>query len=277
MNSIENDVHNSSNQANQSSVVCTRLIPCLDLADGRVVKGTNFKNLRDVGDAVELAQRYQDEGADELILLDISATQDGRATFFHVMEEIADTVSIPVGIGGGIRSVADATSALLAGAEKVGVNSAAVETPELITELSDRFGAQCVMVSIDARLFEGSNDSWQVVVRSGSTDTPHDAVSWAQQAVELGAGEVLLTSIDRDGTRDGYDLDLCQAVRDVVNVPVIASGGAGSIEDVVNLYLTNSADAALLAGILHDGSTSIGAVKDALRAAGLPVRERAGV
>lgn len=277
MSDIENDVHNSSGHVFDPSIVCTRLIPCLDLADGRVVKGTNFKNLRDVGDAVELAQRYQDEGADELILLDISATQDGRTTFFHTMEAIADTVSIPVGIGGGIRSVSDATSALLAGAEKIGVNSAAVANPELITELSERFGAQCVMVSIDARLFEGSVNSWQVVVRSGSTDTPHDAVTWAQEAVALGAGEVLLTSIDRDGTRDGYDLELCKAVRDVVNVPVIASGGAGSIQDVVDLYLSNSGDAALLAGILHDGSTTIGAVKDALRAAGLPVRERAGV
>ncbi len=285
MSDVENDAHNLSTQINNSDIVCTRLIPCLDLADGRVVKGTNFKNLRDVGDAVELAQRYQDEGADELILLDISATQDGRATFFHTMEAIADTVSIPVGIGGGIRSVEDATSALLAGAEKIGVNSAAVENPGLITELSERFGAQCVMISIDAQLlevrpsFSGKTDTkeWQVVVRSGSTETPHDAVSWAQQAVELGAGEVLLTSIDRDGTRDGYDLDLCTAVRNVVNVPVIASGGAGSIDDVVNLYLSNSGDAALLAGILHDGSTSIGAIKDALRAAGLPVRERAGV
>ncbi|HMS24713.1 MAG TPA: imidazole glycerol phosphate synthase subunit HisF [Acidimicrobiia bacterium] len=271
MSDIETDVDNSNFAA---SVVCTRLIPCLDLADGRVVKGTNFKNLRDVGDAVELAKRYQDEGADELILLDISATQDGRTTFFHTMEDIADTVSIPVGIGGGIRSVADATSALLAGAEKVGINSAAVDTPELITELSERFGAQCVMVSIDARLKEGSTDSWQVVVRSGSTGTELDAVSWAQRAGELGAGEVLLTSIDRDGTRDGYDLDLCKAVRDVVSVPVIASGGAGTIEDVINLYRTHSGDAALLAGILHDGTTTIGAIKDALRAAGLPVRER---
>ncbi len=271
MSDIATDVDNSNFTA---SVVCTRLIPCLDLADGRVVKGTNFKNLRDVGDAVELAKRYQDEGADELILLDISATQDGRTTFFHTMEDIADTVSIPVGIGGGIRSVSDATSALLAGAEKVGINSAAVATPELITELSDRFGAQCVMVSIDARLKTGSKDSWQVVVRSGSTGTELDAVSWAKQAAELGAGEVLLTSIDRDGTRDGYDLDLCKAVRDVVSVPVIASGGAGSIQDVINLYQTHSGDAALLAGILHDGSTTIGAIKDALRSAGLPVRQR---
>lgn len=261
----------------KASVTCTRLIPCLDLMDGRVVKGTNFKDLRDVGDAVELAQRYQDAGADELILLDISATQDGRTTFFHTMEEIADTVSIPVGIGGGIRTVQDATSALLAGAEKIGVNSAAVENPELIRELSDQFGAQCVMLSIDARLKPGVNDAWQVVVRSGSTGTDLDAVEWAKKAVELGAGEILLTSIDRDGTRDGYDLDLCSAIRNVVPVPVIASGGAGSIDDVVQLYKTHSADAALLAGILHDGTTSIEAIKQALITAGLPVRERSAV
>lgn len=268
---------NESTENFQASVTCTRLIPCLDLLDGRVVKGTNFKDLRDVGDAVELAKRYQDEGADELILLDISATQDERNTFFHTMEEIADTVSIPVGIGGGIRSVADATSALLAGAEKVGVNSAAVANPELISELSCQFGAQCVMISIDARLYEGKTDLWQVVVRSGSTDTDLDALSWAKKAVELGAGEVLLTSIDRDGTRDGYDLELTKAVRDAVSVPVIASGGAGRIEDVVNLYKTHSGDAALLAGILHDSSTSIGSIKSALIEAGLPVRERSQV
>jgi len=255
-----------------SDVTCTRLIPCLDLLNGRVVKGTNFKELKDVGDAVELAQRYQDHGADELILLDISATQEERNTFFHVMEEIADTVSIPVGIGGGIKSVQDATNALLAGAEKVGVNSAAVANPELITELSSRFGSQCVMVSIDA--LKVRDGHWQVVVRSGSSGTELDAVSWAKEASELGAGEVLLTSIDRDGTRDGYDLELCQAVRSVVDVPVIASGGAGKISDVVELYLTNSADAALLAGILHDGSTTIEAIKEELVRAKLPVRKR---
>lgn len=256
----------------KDSVTCTRLIPCLDLLNGRVVKGTNFKELKDVGDAVELAQRYQDHGADELILLDISATKEERNTFFHVMEEIADTVSIPVGIGGGIKSVEDATNALLAGAEKVGVNSAAVANPDLITELSSRFGSQCVMISIDA-LKTGDNH-WQVVARSGSTGTKLDAISWAKRASELGAGEVLLTSIDKDGTRDGYDLELCQAVRDVVDVPVIASGGAGKIADVVELYETNSADAALLAGILHDGSTSIEAIKQALLQSGFPVRKR---
>lgn len=255
----------------QASGLASRLIPCLDLADGRVVKGTNFVNLQDVGDAVELAKRYQDDGADELILLDISATQEGRTTFFHVMEEIADTVSIPVGMGGGISSVSDASSALMAGAEKVGVNSAAVQRPELITELSEQFGAQCVMISIDARK---SGDDFQVVVRSGSSGTDLEAVAWAKKAVELGAGEVLLTSIDRDGTRDGYDIELCQKVRNVVNVPVIASGGAGTIEDVVNLYVTNSADAALLAGILHDGSTSIQDIKNALIKAGIFVRQR---
>lgn len=265
---------NSQTQDFQASVTCTRLIPCLDLLNGRVVKGTNFKNLRDVGDAVELAQRYQDEGADELILLDISATQDDRNTFFHTMEEIADTVSIPVGMGGGIRTVADATCALLAGAEKVGVNSAAVANPELISQLSSRFGSQCVMISIDARLYPGKKNFWQVVVRSGSTDTDLDALSWAKRAVELGAGEILLTSIDRDGTRDGYDLDLTSTIRNAVSVPVIASGGAGKVGDVVDLYQTHSADAALLAGILHDGSASIGQIKDALISAGLPVRER---
>lgn len=272
---------NEQNQDFQASVTCTRLIPCLDLLNGRVVKGRNFKNLRDVGDAVELARRYQDEGADELILLDISATKDDRNNFFHTMEEIADTVSIPVGIGGGIRSVADATSALLAGAEKIGVNSAAVVNPELISQLSSRFGSQCVMISIDAKCTfcraRPAEKRWKVVVRSGSTDTELDALEWAIRAVALGAGEVLLTSIDRDGTRDGYDLDLTSTIRNAVSVPVIASGGAGKISDVVDLYKTHSGDAALLAGILHDGSTSISQIKDALIAAGLPVRERSVV
>ena len=187
------------------TLLATRLIPCLDLLNGRVVKGTNFKGLKDVGDALELAKRYQDEGADELILLDISATQEERNTFFHVMEEIADAVSIPVGIGGGIRSIEDATNALLAGAEKIGVNSAAVEKPDLIAELSRRFGAQCVMISIDAKRIgpeENQNGTrttkWQVVVRSGSTHTELDVVQWAIRATQLGAGEVLLTSIDKD-------------------------------------------------------------------------------
>jgi len=251
--------------------IATRLIPCLDLMNGRVVKGTNFRNLRDMGDPVELAQLYQDEGADEIILLDISATNEARGTFFHKMEAIADTVSIPVGIGGGIRSIQDASDALSAGAEKVGVNSAAVANPEIITELSSRFGAQCVMISIDAARTESA---WKVVVKSGTTDTEFDAVNWARQAAELGAGEVLLTSIDRDGTRDGYDLDLCKAVRENVDVPVIASGGAGSIEDVVNLYREQAADAALLAGILHDGTTTIGAIKQALIEDGQLVRTR---
>jgi cyclase len=254
-----------------TALVCTRLIPCLDLNEGRVVKGTNFKDLRDVGDAVELASRYQDEGADELILLDISATQDGRQTFFHTMEAIADAVSIPVGIGGGIRSVEDATSALNAGAEKVGVNSAAVARPELIADLSDRFGAQCVMISIDAKK---SESGWQVVVRSGTTDTPHDAVDWAREATQLGAGEVLLTSIDKDGTRSGYDIEMLRAVKDAVSTPVIASGGAGTIDDVVDVYKAGVADAALLAGILHDGSTQLHDIKEALAAAGFPVRDR---
>lgn len=252
-------------------LTCTRLIPCLDLDEGRVVKGTNFQNLRDVGDAVELAQRYQDEGADEIILLDISATQDGRTTFFHTMEAIADTVSIPVGIGGGIRSVEDATSALLAGAEKIGVNSAAVARPELVTELSDRFGAQCVMISIDAKRI---GDSWQVVVRSGKQETPLDAIEWARTTSTLGAGEVLLTSIDRDGTRSGYDIDLLGRVKQAVDIPVIASGGAGTIHDVVDVYTHGVADAALLAGILHDGTTRIADIKSALIESGFPVRDR---
>lgn len=258
--------------SNSKTITCTRLIPCLDLLDGRVVKGTNFKNLKDMGNPVELAQRYQDEGADEIILLDISATQEARATFFHSMEAIADSVSIPVGIGGGIRSVQDASDALSAGAEKIGINSAAVANPEIITELSSRFGAQCVMISIDAS--HVGDQIWKVVVRSGTTDTHLDAVSWAAQAAELGAGEVLLTSIDRDGTRDGYDIELCSQVRSAVSVPVIASGGAGSIEDVLDLYRADAADAALLAGILHDGSTSIQSIKDALIQDGQIVRTR---
>lgn len=253
------------------TLTCTRLIPCLDLANGRVVKGTNFVDLKDVGDPVELACRYQEEGADELILLDISATQEERNNFFHVMQEISDNVSIPVGIGGGIRTVEDATRALLAGAEKVGVNSAAVARAELITELAERFGSQCVMISIDARKV---NDHYEVVVRSGTQVTELDAVSWAKEAVRLGAGEVLLTSIDRDGTRIGYDIEMLRAVKDAVNVPVIASGGAGKISDVVQVYETGVADAALLAGILHDGTTSIADIKAGLKDSGFVVRDR---
>lgn len=265
--------------------MCTRLIPCLDLSDGRVVKGTNFQNLRDMGDPVELAQRYQDAGADEIILLDISATNESRGTFFHKMEAIADSVSIPVGIGGGIKTVQDASDALNAGAEKVGINSAAVVNPEIITELSSRFGAQCVMVSIDAAKEEGRTleqmgqfehqlPAWEVVVKSGTTGTSLNAVLWAKQAAELGAGEILLTSIDRDGTRDGYDIELCKAVRSVVDVPVIASGGAGAIQHVLDLYRAEAADAALLAGILHDGTTTVEAIKQALIEDGQIVRSR---
>jgi len=246
-----------------------RIIPCLDVDNGRVVKGVNFVGIRDAGDPVELAARYDAAGADELVLLDITATSSSRDTAVELAERVAAEVFIPFTIGGGIRSVEDAQRVLDAGADKVAVNSAAVQRPELISELAERFGAQCVVLAIDAALDDG--DSWQVFTAGGRTATGIDAVEWAARATELGAGEILLTSMDRDGTRDGYDLPMLEAVCDSVSVPVIASGGAGSSADVVEV-LSHSPDAALLASILHDGDTTVALLKEELARAGVDVR-----
>jgi imidazole glycerol-phosphate synthase subunit HisF len=247
-----------------------RVIPCLDVDAGRVVKGTNFVDLRDAGDPVELAERYDLEGADELIFLDITATHEKRDTIVELARSTADNVFIPFTIGGGIRSVADAQAVLDAGADKVAVNSAAVARPELLNELAAQFGAQCVVLAIDARA-RASGEGWEVFVAGGRTATGLDAVEWAAEGVERGAGEILLTSMDRDGTEDGYDLPLLSAVSSAVRVPVIASGGAGTLEHLVEA-LKAGADAALAASIFHYGVFSIAEAKEHLAAAGVPVR-----
>ena len=247
-----------------------RLVVCLDVQEGRVVKGVNFTGLRDVGDPVALAERYEEEGADEIVFLDISATAEGRATLLDVVRRTAERLFIPLTVGGGIRSVEEMGAALRAGADKVAVNSAAVRDPALLTRGAERFGAQCVVASIDARWEE---DAYRVVVAGGRTPTGLDAVAWARECAARGAGEILLTSIDRDGRRDGYDLALTRAVADAVSVPVVASGGAGAAAHCCAAIHEGGADAALVAGILHDGVTTVRALKDAMRAATLPVRE----
>jgi cyclase len=245
-----------------------RVIPCLDVDAGRVVKGTNFVDIRDAGDPVELAERYDAEGADELVFLDITATHEKRDTMVELARRTADNVFVPFTIGGGIRSVADAQAVLDAGADKVSVNSAAVARPELIDELADRFGAQCVVLAIDAK---AGGDSWEVFVAGGRTATGRDAVAWAREGTERGAGEVLLTSMDRDGTNDGYDLGLTSAVATAVPVPVIASGGAGALGHLADA-LRAGADAALCASIFHYGQHTVAEAKAHLAAAGIPVR-----
>jgi len=249
-------------------VLSRRIIVCLDVQAGRVVKGTGFVNLRDVGDPVTLATRYEAEGADEVVFLDIAASAEDRATLFDVARRTAERLFVPLTIGGGIRSADDVGLALRAGADKVSINSAAVRRPEVLTEAADRFGAQCVVASIDAKRDE---HGWQVYVKGGRERTELDAVAWAEACVARGAGEILLTSIDRDGARTGYDVALVRAVSRAVTVPVIASGGAGSAAHVCEA-LAAGADAALLAGILHDGATTVRAVKCAVEEAGLPVR-----
>jgi cyclase len=246
-----------------------RVIPCLDVDGGRVVKGTNFVGLRDAGDPVELAERYDAEGADELVFLDITATHERRDTIVELARRTADNVFIPFTIGGGIRSVADAQAVLDAGADKVSVNSAAVARPGLIGELAGVFGAQCVVLAIDARARDAGG--WEVVVAGGRTPTGRDAVVWAREGVERGAGEILLTSMDRDGTSDGYDLPLTRAVSSAVGVPVIASGGAGELEHLVDA-LRAGADAALCASIFHFGHYRVAEAKAHLAAAGVAVR-----
>ena len=248
-----------------------RVIPCLDVDAGRVVKGVNFVGLRDAGDPVELAARYDAEGADELVFLDITASADARDTMVDVARRVADEVFIPFTVGGGVRSVDDARRLLLAGAEKVSVNTAAVERPELVTELADEFGAQCVVVAIDARR-QALGDGFEVTTHGGRTPTGRDAVAWARQVATSGAGEILLTSMDRDGTRDGFDLDLTRAVSDAVGVPVIASGGVGTLDHLVEGVLDGGADAVLAASIFHYGEHTVAEAKATLERAGLIVR-----
>ena len=246
-----------------------RLIVCLDVRDGRVVKGTKFVDLRDIGDPAALAARYEAEGADEVVFLDISASAEGRSTLLDIVRHTAEQLFIPLTVGGGIRTADDVGRALRAGADKVAINSAAVARPEVLTESADRFGAQCVVASNDARR-DGA--MWRVWTHGARTPTPLDAVAWARECVARGAGEILLTSIDHDGARTGYDLALTRAIADAVTVPVVASGGAGEPAHLVDAVVDGGADAVLVAGIVHDGVHTVRACKAALRAAGLPVR-----
>jgi cyclase len=245
-----------------------RIIPCMDVDAGRVVKGTRFIDIRDAGDPVELAAHYDATGADELVFLDITATSDKRSTVVELARRAADEVFVPFTIGGGVREVADAHAVLDAGADKVAVNSAAVARPELVGELAEVFGAQCVVLAIDAKRRE---DGFEVHVAGGRTPTGRDAVAWAREGVGRGAGEILLTSMDRDGTQDGYDLELTRAIADAVDVPVIASGGAGEPAHLVE-GLAAGADAVLCASIFHYGQYTIPQVREALRSAGVPLR-----
>lgn len=246
-----------------------RLIPCLDIKDGRVVKGTNFVGLRDAGDPVELAAHYEAQGADEIVFLDITASSDQRLPVVELARRVAEVLFIPFTVGGGIREVEQVRAALLAGADKVSLNTAAVQRPELITEAAGVFGAQCVVVAIDAKR---QGDHWEVTTHGGRTFTGLDAVEWAQEAVARGAGEILLTSMDGDGTRQGYDLELTRAVAEAVSVPVIASGGAGNAGHLVDAVQKGKADAVLLAGILHDGLTTVQVLKQEMQELGLSVR-----
>ena len=246
-----------------------RLIVCLDVKDGRVVKGTRFEQLRDVGDPAAMAVQYEREGADELVFLDISATSEERGTLMAVVRQTAEQLFVPLTVGGGIKSVNDVMLALRSGADKVSLNSAAVSRPPLLTEAAERFGAQCIVASIDAKRI---GNQWVVYTRGGSRPTTLDAVEWAAECVRLGAGEILLTSIDRDGSRSGYDVELTREVARAVNVPVIASGGAADAASIVAGLVDGCADAALVAGILHDRVSSVGAIKAEMARAGLPVR-----
>ena len=257
-------------------MVLKRVIPCLDVDAGRVVKGTNFVGLRDAGDPVELAERYDAEGADELVFLDITATHEKRDTIASLARRTADEVFIPFTIGGGIRSVGDAQAVLDAGADKVAVNSAALQRPALVGELAEVFGAQCVVLAIDARA-EPQNGSmrpprWRAHLAGGRTATDRDVIEWAREGVERGAGEILLTSMDRDGTRIGFDLALTRAVADAVAVPVIASGGVGSLEDLADGIQKGGADAVLAASIFHYGEHTVGEAKALMASRGIPVR-----
>jgi cyclase len=254
-----------------------RIIPCLDVDAGRVVKGVEFVDIRDAGDPVELAAHYDREGADELVFLDITATHEKRETIARLARSTADEVFVPFTIGGGIRSAGDAQAVLDAGADKVSVNSAALERPELIDELAGVFGAQCVVLAIDAKArtvaqTANGSPSWEAYLAGGRTPTGRDVVAWAREAVERGAGEILLTSMDRDGTSQGYDLELTSAVSEAVSVPVIASGGAGELEHLTEA-LRAGADAVLCASIFHYGRYTVGEAKAHLSAAGIPVRE----
>ena len=249
-----------------------RVIPCLDVHEGRVVKGVNFVNLRDAGDPVELAAVYDREGADELVFLDITATHEDRPYMIGVAARAAEEVFIPYTVGGGMRTAADIRAMLAAGCDKVSVNSAAVADPSLITQMARIYGSQCIVVAIDARRVKGRGDAWEVYVAGGRTPTGMDAVRWAEEVERRGAGEILLTSMDRDGTKDGFDLPLTHGVTRAINIPVIASGGAGELEHFAEAVIEADADAVLAASVFHFGEFSIRQVKESMASHGIPVR-----
>jgi len=258
-------------------MLAKRIIPCLDVTGGRVVKGVNFVSLRDAGDPVEIAARYNDQGADELTFLDITATSDGRDLILHIIEAVASQVFIPLTVGGGVRSVEDVRRLLNAGADKVSFNSAAVANPQLIADASQRYGAQCIVVAIDAKQRAGDDlaargEGWDVYTHGGRKNTGLDAVAWAKQMAEHGAGEILLTSMDRDGTKSGFDLSLTRAVSDAVSVPVIASGGVGTLEHLSQGIRIGGADAVLAASIFHYGEFTVGQAKALMARDGIAVR-----
>ena len=251
-------------------MLAKRIIPCLDVRDGRVVKGVNFVNIRDAGDPVELARFYSDQGADEIVFLDITATSDGRATVADVVERTAEQVFVPLTVGGGIRTLEDFRQLLRAGADKISVNSAAVKDPGLISRAAERFGSQCVVLAIDAR--RRPEGSYEVVVAGGRTPTGLDAVEWARRGEALGAGEILLTSMDADGTKAGFDLEMTRAVTQAVSIPVIATGGCGSLEHFAQVFAETDCDAALAASLFHFGELTVPQVKEYLRKRKIPVR-----
>jgi cyclase len=251
-----------------------RIIPCLDVDDGRVVKGVQFVDIRDAGDPVEVARRYDEEGADEITFLDITASSDQRDTMVHVVEQVAGEVFIPLTVGGGIREVADIRRMLNAGADKVAINTAAVFNPEFVREAAERFGSQCIVVAIDAKQVSGEGEPkrWEIFTHGGRKPTGIDAIEWARRMVDYGAGEILLTSMDRDGTRDGFDLELTRSISEAVDVPVIASGGVGNLDHLVDGVLQGKADAVLAASIFHFGEYTVGDAKRHMAERGIEVR-----
>lgn len=251
-------------------MLAKRIIPCLDVRDGKVVKGINFVGIKEVGDPVELAKQYSDSGADEIVFLDITASHEGRATMLDVVRRTAEVVFVPLTVGGGIRTIDDVRDTLRAGSDKVGINSAAVRNPELINEAAKLFGRQCIVAAVDAKRVD--DGSWHVVINGGRIDTGKDLLEWVQELEERGAGEILLTSMDADGTKAGYDLEMTKTVCDLVNIPVIASGGAGSVDDFADVFAATGCDAALAASLFHYGELTIDEVKDAMRARGIPAR-----
>ncbi|MDE1714138.1 imidazole glycerol phosphate synthase subunit HisF [Chromobacterium amazonense] len=253
-------------------MLAKRIIPCLDVTAGRVVKGVNFLGLRDAGDPVEIARRYNEQGADELTFLDITASSDQRDIILHVIEAVAEQVFIPLTVGGGVRSIADIRRLLNAGADKVSINTAAVTHPDFVREASDHFGNQCIVVALDAKAVTPENDRWEIFTHGGRNRTGLDAVEWARKMQALGAGEILLTSMDRDGTKAGFNLPLTRAVSDAVGIPVIASGGVGNLQHLVDGVKEGHADAVLAASIFHFGEYTVSEAKQAMRAAGIEVR-----